>query len=192
MSNPALAQLKDIHLPQAVHWWPPAPGWWLVALLVLALTIWLSRYLLARYRRQFFRGESQDLLKQLWTDYQQASGANSADLAFIADQELIADREFIESTLALLRRAAKTAHLKNPDEATHLESMPSPALLEDLDQHSVGKLSSTVALQNISERLYRAKGDALSREQMQCFYEVAKSWLKSKHSQPRTKSEGAV
>lgn len=30
-----LEKLRDIRLPEAVGWWPPAPGWW--ALLVLAL-----------------------------------------------------------------------------------------------------------------------------------------------------------
>ncbi len=34
-----LAQLKDIHLPGNVHNYPIAPGWWLIALLLLALTI---------------------------------------------------------------------------------------------------------------------------------------------------------
>ena len=38
--NPGSLPLRDIHLPDAVSWWPPAPGWWLllglVALLVFA------------------------------------------------------------------------------------------------------------------------------------------------------------
>jgi hypothetical protein len=29
--------LRDIHLPAAVDWFPPAPGWWLLPLLLLAL-----------------------------------------------------------------------------------------------------------------------------------------------------------
>lgn len=32
-----LAQLNDIHLPQAIHQYPIAPGWWLLLFLTLAL-----------------------------------------------------------------------------------------------------------------------------------------------------------
>jgi hypothetical protein len=31
------AELRDIHLPDPVSWWPPAPGWYGVAILLLAL-----------------------------------------------------------------------------------------------------------------------------------------------------------
>ncbi len=27
--------LKDIHLPEPITWWPPAPGWWLLVVLSL-------------------------------------------------------------------------------------------------------------------------------------------------------------
>lgn len=40
--------LKDIHLPVAIDWWPPAIGWWLLAgliLLLLVFLIWLYRKL---------------------------------------------------------------------------------------------------------------------------------------------------
>jgi|GEM_PF-491197 len=201
MNNPALEQLRDIHLPQAVHWWPPAPGWWLVAALVLALIIWLSRYLQSRYRRQYFRGESQDLLKEIWQNYQQNHEQQ-------ADNSANADPDFIENTLALLRRAGKTAQLssvsnsegcsenRNENRAAvltqeHLESMPSPALLKALDEHSAGKLSAALPLQNISERLYRPDSKALTTEQAQCFYEVAKNWLKSNSFKPGKHAGGA-
>ncbi len=59
--NPAQAptqalQLKDIHTPGLPEFWPPAPGWWMVALLSIALLIWASfalrRFLQLRQQRQ--------------------------------------------------------------------------------------------------------------------------------------------
>ncbi len=39
-ANPANGlQLRDIHLPDAVSWWPPAIGWWLTPLLVILLAL---------------------------------------------------------------------------------------------------------------------------------------------------------
>lgn len=39
-------ELRDIHLPDPVSWWPPAPGWYGVLLLLIifsALAWWLAK-----------------------------------------------------------------------------------------------------------------------------------------------------
>ena len=46
VGNPALAQLKDIHLPEPITSWPTAPGYYLLLLLVILVTIgsiWLYK-----------------------------------------------------------------------------------------------------------------------------------------------------
>lgn len=55
-----LAQLRDIHLPEPVGWWPPAPGWWIlafavVALIVLSFLLTKKLWLRNRYRRAAIR-----------------------------------------------------------------------------------------------------------------------------------------
>lgn len=46
--EPQALDLKDIHLPEAISWWPPAMGWWLAPLLTLligAFLFWLYKFL---------------------------------------------------------------------------------------------------------------------------------------------------
>ncbi|WP_417513898.1 DUF4381 domain-containing protein [Marinobacter sp.] len=51
MPDDPLSQLRDIHLPQTGGFWPPAPGWWILAfalLIAIAVLAWLVR---RHYRR---------------------------------------------------------------------------------------------------------------------------------------------
>ena len=56
MNPDLLSQLRDIHGAPAAPLWPPAPGWWLLGLLLLLVFAWLGRRLLRhlddRKRRQ--------------------------------------------------------------------------------------------------------------------------------------------
>jgi ABC-type transport system involved in Fe-S cluster assembly fused permease/ATPase subunit len=59
-----LAQLSDIHLPANVHGYLIAPGWWLLAIIVLALII----YGLLKLRQAMIKRQAQKMaLKQLST-----------------------------------------------------------------------------------------------------------------------------
>ena len=43
-----LANLRDIHLPGEVSWWPLAPGWWILFVVIIGLSLWG----LYRWRKQ--------------------------------------------------------------------------------------------------------------------------------------------
>ncbi|MFQ5345841.1 MAG: DUF4381 domain-containing protein [Mariprofundus sp.] len=44
MNPDPLAELRDIHLPEAVSWWPPAIGWWLLLLILILLVVAAIRW----------------------------------------------------------------------------------------------------------------------------------------------------
>lgn len=47
--------LRDIHLPEAVSWWPPAPGWWLLLVLTAMIVAVVFLFIRIRQRRQLKR-----------------------------------------------------------------------------------------------------------------------------------------
>jgi len=49
--GPQTLQLRDIHLPDAINWWPPALGWWIVALFI-PLCCWFIVWLYKRITRK--------------------------------------------------------------------------------------------------------------------------------------------
>jgi hypothetical protein len=48
--DPEQIPLRDLHLPEAVGWWPPAPGWWLLLGLVLLAVLLLLHKAWVRWR----------------------------------------------------------------------------------------------------------------------------------------------
>lgn len=64
MSDPAadLSRLHDIVLPAPVPWWPPAPGWYVLAAGLLTLAAWLGWRAWRRWRADAYRREALRLL----------------------------------------------------------------------------------------------------------------------------------
>ena len=65
--NPAdpLAALRDIHAPDAPGFWPPAPGWIVVACAVTAAGVAAAVFVVRRWRAQRFRREALAALRAL-------------------------------------------------------------------------------------------------------------------------------
>jgi hypothetical protein len=66
-----LASLHPLREPMAISWWPPAPGWWLLAILLL-LAIAVGIYLLWRhYKANAYRRLAQQQLTLVVLQYEQ-------------------------------------------------------------------------------------------------------------------------
>ena len=64
-TDPAALPLREIHLPDAVGWWPPAPGWWILPILVLlaAGITWYCRLLYKRRKYSAINIAREELLR---------------------------------------------------------------------------------------------------------------------------------
>lgn len=60
-----LAQLQPLRTPEPVSWWPPAPGWWLLGALLLALACWAGWWCWRHYRRNAYRRQALAQLAQI-------------------------------------------------------------------------------------------------------------------------------
>ncbi len=87
MQNDLLQQLRDLHLPLEPAWWPPAPGWWLLAALLLTGLMLLGRALLARYRAGEPFRQARRLYGELYAAY--AAGTVSAERFLHESNELL-------------------------------------------------------------------------------------------------------
>ncbi|MFT4060599.1 MAG: DUF4381 domain-containing protein [Legionella sp.] len=66
-----LAQLKDIHLPESVSFWPLAPGWYMVMTLILLLLFYLMYQVHQRHRHALAKKKALALLDTYQQRYEQ-------------------------------------------------------------------------------------------------------------------------
>ena len=152
--NP-LDQLRDIHLPPSVSWWPPAPGWWVLAFLLLAGIGYLLIRVRANWLAKAYRREALQQLKKL-------------KLAFDQHQD---SQRYLQELLALLRRTVKTVWPER-----HWESLPAGQFVENIFNKNFKKYQIIKA--DIESCLYRRNNiDCLPVTER--FETLVRDWLKN-------------
>lgn len=145
-----LSQLADIHLPAGVSLWPPAPGWWLLAMLLLGLLAQLAR---AQFRNWQRRQRLAHALAEL---------ARAGDRWFraAATQRNEAGLQLLQDINSLLKRVA-LVHFPASDVA----SLSGQAWLHFLDTHGAAQGFTTGPGRVLGDgeyrRVFEADADAL-------------------------------
>lgn len=155
--NPEELPLRDIHLPPEISAWPPAPGWWLLAalligLLVLVFRLWRRRQPI--YRKQVVQPALQEL-QRIEADY-------AHDPA-----------EMIRQLSVLLRRSAISLHGRR-----QIAGLTGAEWLTFLDQQQRGEVFGTRFADMLTQQPYReqVKGDA------EALASVVRDWLQQQET----------
>lgn len=152
----SLDNLQDIVVPQAVAWWPPAPGWYGVALLTAALAGWLVIRWLGRWRRDAYRREA---LKTL------------ARLRAVAAREG-APCSILTETATLLRRVALSAYPRH-----RVVPLSGEAWLDFLDETGGGGAFASGAGRVLLDAAYRSD-DPPPPGAVDAALSLAESWIR--------------
>lgn len=161
--DPGTLQLRDIHLPEPISWWPLAPGWWisLAAIILIVAAVFIARkiYLGKQLRRDI--NSELELIKQ---QYQQLE--NKPQLA--------------RALSILLRRAnisfypqSNIAGLTGEQWLQHLDSTNSKPLAEQAFQSETGKVLLSAPYM---------PDDAESDFDANQLISLCESWLTSTHN----------
>lgn len=134
-----LSQLADIHLPEPIGFWPPAPGWWILLIILCSLAYFVSKRLIASWRLRRSCSFAIRELDKCLNHYQEAVKS------LPADQTDAAKLDFVNELNSVLRRVAlkhfpqePLASLSGPDWIAFLRSHGNASLLDD-------KLASTLS-----------------------------------------------
>ena len=149
--NP-LDQLRDIHLPETVAWWPIAVGWWLLAiifLMILALLVW-------RYKQKKAHRHTVKLALKSLSDLESDSRLDS--------------QQWLQTFSALLRQIA--INLSGREDAAGLVGNQ---WLAYLDQHNKQQAFTKGAGKVLAVDPYRVD----SSYDRAALMKLAKQWVKS-------------
>jgi len=171
----ALADLKDIHLPQPSPWWDIAWGWWLLLVLMLVFVVWGLPKLV-----QWWRVYQQR--KQLKHNIAHEFAAICANYA--STQDVV---QFLSETNTFLRRVVLSQHKNTQDKNVQVAGLIGQAWLAYLDgfwQKGKPSLSFTddkimhLLLHDAYQTKENMEQQAVSQEDVIRLQALVQDWLK--------------
>lgn len=176
INNPVLEQLRDIHTPDAVSAWPPAIGWYFVAVLALVLMgllVW-TIITFIKARKHDYRRHALKQLQMYQKNYEQSSkdGSTSAQATMRYTRQL---NELVKQVAITAYERTTVSALTGKKWQSFLESSlissGDSSLSNDKDK---SKLAGTLA--ELQGYLYQAENP--SDKQLSQFSGAVRDWIK--------------
>ena len=156
-STPAtpLAQLRDIHLPDAVGWWPLAPGWWVLAAVIATALVAGGCLLHKRIAGNRYRKAALRELERQFNQYHQHQG----------------QQQLCQQVLEILRRCLLTADSRPGNHSAG-------QLLQALNGQTGKAPFSEQLITRIDQLAYAPHPAPLDRQQLVNLQQSARQWIK--------------
>lgn len=168
-----LSQLADIHLPEAVPFWPPAPGWWVLAALLLCGLVLLGWVQLRRWQQRQRLARVLAELTQARLAWRQADEINRN----------IAGLALLYAINSLLKRVAL---LHFPE--ARVAPLAGSEWLRFLDAQGATQDFTSGAGQVLAEGEYRPAFDADG----EALCQLAAQWIQRQYVRPRQASTASA
>lgn len=166
-SEELLAQLADIHLPEPVNFWPPAPGWWILALLLLIAAGFALRQLLALRTRKKI---CEYALAELDRCYQQLNEDSPVDL----DERKL---RYVNEVNSVLRRVA-LVHFPQ----SNVASLGGSAWVDFIRE----KGESSLLNEELATALAYGRFQTRCQVDADALHQMSRSWVRSLYLQSHT------
>lgn len=149
-----LAQLRDIHMPEAIGWWPLAPGWYLLVLLIIAVLAAITIFAVRHYKNGHFKRQALRLLETYHQQYQQESNS----------------QVYAARVSELLKRVALVYFPRSK-----VASLQGDAWIEFLNQTAKG-----LHFESLRVELLEAPYQPLIKQDLTLLFEMTRSWIKQR------------
>lgn len=146
----SLDQMHDIIIPSAVSFWPLAPGWYALVLLVLAFSIHLGLKQWSNYQKNLYRREALEALSKT------PSGED-------------ANKE-INTLLGLMKRVALQCFGREK-----VAALSDDAWWDFMEKHSKAKVG--IEIRELSQKILYSANAQASSEDVKRLSKVAKVWI---------------
>jgi hypothetical protein len=141
-----LSRLHDIHLPAAISWWPLAPGYYILAILLLCALVAVAYYGARKKRHASARRMALSLLKQYQLDYQKNHDAGKTAACLSELLKRVALAYFPRTEVAALQGQAWITFLNETSKKLDFNSVQEALLDAPYQAHFTGDLQALFEL----------------------------------------------